>query len=112
MGPQAVGISTHTPHTGCDNDIIDKVTLNRISTHTPHTGCDTITVNPHDAEEDFNSHTPHGVRHRKAAEKVEDKIISTHTPHTGCDLTVPVAQSNFFGFQLTHPTRGATPKCH
>ena len=36
--------------------------------------------------------------------------ISTHTPHTGCDKYTEMYWKGTAVFQLTHPTRGATPK--
>ena len=56
-------ISTHTPHTGCDEIDTDGEEESEISTHTPHTGCDPTNM--------INS------------KRVP--TISTHTPHTGCD---------------------------
>ena len=55
-------ISTHTPHTGCDNLAERDQAAAKISTHTPHTGCDTWKSGSKGACGDFNSHTPHGVR--------------------------------------------------
>ncbi len=81
-------ISTHTPLAGCDLHCrgIGKFRTG-ISTHTPLAGCDLVleqysgktTLN-------FNSHTPRGVR-LKIRQKHRRIII----------------------FQLTHPSRGATP---
>ena len=78
-------ISTHTPHTGCDGQHGTYTERQKISTHTPHTGCDGASFEKSMSRVDFNSHTPHGVR------RVVDFL---------CRL--------YFGFQLTHPTRGAT----
>ena len=84
-GGSKVIISTHTPHTGCDDDIGYVCVYVNISTHTPHTGCDE-TENPFGINaRHFNSHTPHGVR-----------------------LTLIVKSPFTEKFQLTHPTRGAT----
>ncbi len=55
-------ISTHTPHTECDQYILGLLKADKISTHTPHTECDA-------GQQNYN----------------EDLNISTHTPHTECD---------------------------
>ena len=38
------------------------------------------------------------------------EYISTHTPHTGCDKNFSILNHLSSIFQLTHPTRGATPR--
>ena len=97
---------TH-PTRGATNPFRRQHRLYRISTHTPHTGCDDNPAAETETKQDFNSHTPHGVRHsirvrlsefhtfqlthptRGATYPRQIPInpiaISTHTPHTGCD---------------------------
>ena len=57
-----MNISTHTPHTGRDVDIIEYIGIITISTHTPHTGRDEINFAEYRQLEYFNSHAPHGAR--------------------------------------------------
>ena len=80
------GISTHTPHTGCDGRAINKNLLDIfISTHTPHTGCDLGFFAPGVHNQGFQlTHPTRGATLLKKHRKYFDKI-STHTPHTGCD---------------------------
>ncbi len=44
---QAVDISIHAPHTGCDHRRSETNQYLRISIHAPHTGCDTKTRSSH-----------------------------------------------------------------
>ena len=104
----ATKISTHTPHTGCDGIKSPIRTALAISTHTPHTGCDIGSLKFTRHNRNFNSHTPHGVRPGWKTEEMLGGLISTHTPHTGCDIIYQVGCTVVCGFQLTHPTRGAT----
>ena len=122
-------ISTHTPHTGCDNIINCDIVHLRISTHTPHTGCDlysSAVICP----SSISTHTPHTGCDFGTLSDVQDTDISTHTPHTGCDYSLAAAPDTIINFnshtphgvrlpekspkcsrllfQLTHPTRGAT----
>ena len=80
-------ISTHTPLAGCDKTkSTNLLKCSKISTHTPLAGCDSQAYMDSNICEYFNSHTPRGVRHciRSNIEKIGR-------------------------FQLTHPSRGATP---
>ena len=103
--------NSHTPHGVRQVNYMGMIGNLAISTHTPHTGCDDEQDSPQQRFKDFNSHTPHGVRHLlgvccllfqrfqlthptrgaticnvyPAAPVV---CISTHTPHTGCDPIV------------------------
>ena len=56
------GISTHTPHVGCDEEKMANVNKKGISTHTPHVGCDGKRTYGQMTIQNFNSHTPCGVR--------------------------------------------------
>ena len=121
---------THPTRSATPIADIESVTRS-ISTHTPHTECDEFQRIVHSLHLDFNSHTPHGVRQKKLAELESVQKISTHTPHTECDIKNPrpvLAAPNisthtphtecdcspnskkdlYTRFQLTHPTRSAT----
>ena len=80
-------ISTHTPHTGCDekgNENDDEIIKFQL-TH-PTRGATGGLAAGGCRVPNFNSHTPHGVRHAEMLMVLCDLYISTHTPHTGCDL--------------------------
>ena len=100
--------NSHTPH-GVRLEVSNVLSMSlRISTHTPHTGCDSL------ANFLFNSaiistHTPHTGCDIEPRKDLEIWKISTHTPHTGCDPNGEIKPMRNAKFQLTHPTRGATP---
>ena len=102
-------ISTHTPHTGCDNHRkrLSRQGYPNFNSHTPH-GVRHMLLLLHLRLQHFNSHTPHGVRLLNLICCVACVIISTHTPHTGCDQIICSDFRRQHKFQLTHPTRGAT----
>ena len=56
-----------------------------ISTHTPRTGSDADLVMAKRGLEDFNPHSPHGERHGWTIKLTTTLLISTHTPRTGSD---------------------------
>ena len=98
---------TH-PTRGATRKSPPNLTNASISTHTPHTGCDEEQENTELRIDNFNSHTPHGVRPRIFSKGDRLIWISTHTPHTGCDIAEHWGCAPASVFQLTHPTRGAT----
>ena len=102
-------ISTHTPHTGCDSRVeaISGATGD-FNSHTPHGVRLESATDEQRNNLDFNSHTPHGVRLVYGRNTFHQRQISTHTPHTGCDRDGAFHCLTLDGFQLTHPTRGAT----
>ena len=125
-------ISTHTPHTGCDERLqIHLAAGENFNSHTPH-GVRLSGRCLLRALLNFNSHTPHGVRLYIINRKSQKLSISTHTPHTGCDScaasfsrtavdfnshtphgvrqVLPSLRRKNGRFQLTHPTRGATKR--
>ena len=56
----------------------------------------------------FNSHTPHGVRRAAPTYCLAHSYFNSHTPH-GVRLCRANCTADIAAFQLTHPTRGATP---
>ncbi len=81
-----------------------------ISTHTPHTGCDQLSQCTPQMAWYFNSHTPHGVRQCYRENCAEEYDFNSHTPH-GVRLFSSQNIMPLILFQLTHPTRGATVIC-
>ena len=80
-------ISTHTPHTGCDQLLCPELhSFYRFQLTHPTRGA-TLQIGAFRDRKiaDFNSHTPHGVRLVLAPVRLSVSSISTHTPHTGCD---------------------------
>ncbi len=59
----AVSISIHAPHAGCDISPRTPRTRRRISIHAPHAGCDVLEYDKYYRFTDFNPRTPCGVRH-------------------------------------------------
>ena len=102
-----VGISTHTPHAGCDHQQEHTECNHSISTHTPHVGCDvpeayheykqygfqlthpmwgaTASVVDLNGHTIISTHTPHVGCDYHIFLPCSDTLISTHTPHVGCD---------------------------
>ena len=124
-------ISTHTPHTGCDQIACYSVsTFLHFNSHTPHgvrliATCDTYNVATFQLTHptrgatflkvyfqllqlNFNSHTPHGVRQvGKNLHNTLTRFQLTH-PTRGATLSKIFWCISETSFQLTHPTRGAT----
>ena len=104
---QALNFNSHTPH-GVRllnvNEVRRKV---GISTHTPHTGCD---LRNSRCMTMLTFQLTHPTRGATAFPCPGGELlrISTHTPHTGCDLGALKNGFKYNEFQLTHPTRGAT----
>ena len=126
-----IDFNSHTPHGVRLYLNIAKHNETAISTHTPHTGCDNRSLKRSRYTEDFNSHTPHGVRRvdfshsdcctgfqlthpTRGATKERWVRLGLRTlfqlTHPTRGATLSIARSHFWGlkFQLTHPTRGAT----
>ena len=79
-------ISTHTPHTGCDNFFwAHCFHFHRFQLTHPTRGATMQSHTLRNRQVYFNSHTPHGVRLNPYKPYYFCKKISTHTPHTGCD---------------------------
>ena len=85
--------------------------LVNFNSHTPHGVRLESATDEQRNNLDFNSHTPHGVRLVYGRNTFHQRQISTHTPHTGCDRDGAFHCLTLDGFQLTHPTRGAT-RCY
>ncbi len=104
---QFIRISTHTPLTGCNDEIMTLEEFKTISTHTPLTGCNQTIDRIHAILADFYSHTPHGVQQsglRKTAYYC--RFLLTH-PSRGATESLYNGKSPN-QFLLTHPSRGAT----
>ena len=56
----------------------------------------------------FNPRTPCGVRLSSTGNRNPVERISIHAPLAGCDLCEGQCGGDYFGFQSTHPLRGAT----
>ena len=56
----------------------------------------------------FNPRTPRGVRPISSDNTAWIFGISIHAPREGCDLDMYNFNTIFYGFQSTHPARGAT----
>ena len=100
--------NSHTPHGVRQLFLNLCLRLFNFNSHTPHG------VRPESEIDfvvplmDFNSHTPHGVRLTDFKQSAElGHHFNSHTPHGVRPLLVSSAVL-IFGFQLTHPTRGAT----
>ena len=101
-------ISTHTPHVGCDMQMLNFTMTMKISTHTPHVGCDAVKRNSKGFCSHISTHTPH-VGCDQGLRAVVHSLVhfNSHTP-CGVRLITPFLTDIFFRFQLTHPMWGAT----
>ena len=125
-------ISIHAPLAGCDRPFPGGRRWSvPISIHAPLAGCDGLYApDDHACLRYFNPRTPCGVRPPIASPMAKPTRISIHAPLAGCDFTfysITFYRRNFnprtpcgvrlseakdaqskFGFQSTHPLRGAT----
>ena len=79
-----------------------------ISIHAPRAGCDYCDILTSAELSDFNPRTPCGVRLSGETPRASAIWISIHAPRAGCDIRRWFPKGTDFGFQSTHPVRGAT----
>ncbi len=107
--PEAVGISIHAPHAGCDR--LDRNRAQAQSDFNPRTPCG---VRPSSAASRcptlyFNPRTPCGVRLLESALRITFSLFQSTHPMRGATVSPSLAVV-IMEFQSTHPMRGATPR--
>ncbi len=103
-------ISTHTPHTGRNGSpFLSLASSVRFQLTRPTRGA--TGLRPTGFGDCYiSTHTPHTGRNLQISRlRCRNVQISTHTPHTGRNYAPVDTFSNCTIFQLTRPTRGATP---
>ena len=83
-----INFNSHTPHgVRLYDKALEEIDLG-ISTHTPHTGCDySLQYDETDNTKFQLTHPTRGATWYRSPEQFASSSISTHTPHTGCDNT-------------------------
>ena len=100
-------ISIHAPLAGCDVILLSSVHFRPISIHAPLAGCDTPPCRATPCRADFNPRTPCGVRRNSLYRQIGARYFNPRTP-CGVRPSVFSACTAKYGFQSTHPLRGAT----
>ena len=104
-------ISIHAPLAGCDPGAPEGKGPGSISIHAPLAGCDASPTPSPLPSRNFNPRTPCGVRRSRGG--CGARWETYFNPRTPCGVrplsTVMLAK--IFGFQSTHPLRGATSRC-
>ena len=104
-----LNISTHAPREGCDLLILaGSCWKSDFNPRTPRGVRRPELCGPGPSFWNFNPRTPRGVRQRVLTTYLAQAKISTHAPREGCDCTLGMISSRMYGFQPTHPARGAT----
>ena len=99
--------STH-PLRGATDPAADLADEGGISIHAPLAGCDSIGRIKIPMHSNFNPRTPCGVRQEESKPSYDfSKYFNPRTP-CGVRQNHRISENGYFGFQSTHPLRGAT----
>ena len=88
--------------------LVSKSLISKVSIHAPREGCDGASRFQELDLKGSNSRTPGGVRLGDITAVVEVVVVSIHAPREGCDNKTDALVRRVYGFQFTHPGRGAT----